>query len=44
MAITINVQAIPTPAVFLDTVPVNALRDEDNQPIYDEDGHFILVD
>ena len=44
MSKTINLQGIPTPAVWQDTVPPNALRDENNVPIRDENGNYILVD
>ena len=44
----INIQCIPTPALFVPlstgTVPTNALKDESGNPIIDENGQYILTE
>jgi hypothetical protein len=40
----INIQAIPTVQLFVVTIPINALVDENGVPILDETGNFILVE
>jgi hypothetical protein len=48
MTATINIQCIPTPALYIASgsvvVPANALKDESGNPIKDENGNFILTE